>query len=99
MAAMTVLDKFEIAVVTSSSAWHSGGMRRRSLSALGGVESHSGICRQGAKSEKKLGIIIESHVLIGTFPLLTAHISQSGSRAATVSPPSHSRPVSLPPEE
>lgn len=45
VAAMTVLDKFEIAVVTSISAWDSGGIRRWSPSQLGRVESHGGIYR------------------------------------------------------
>jgi hypothetical protein len=98
VAAMTVLDKFEIAVITSSSAWDSGGMRRRSPSPLGGVESHDGICRQGTASEK-LGSIVGSHVLIETFPNLTARINQSESRAGTASPPIRSRSVSLPLEE
>lgn len=44
--AMTVLERFEIAVVTSISACASGGMRRESLSPLGGVESHTGTWRR-----------------------------------------------------
>ena len=44
--AMTVLERFEMAVVTSISACDSGGMRRKSLSPLGGVESHGGIWRK-----------------------------------------------------
>ena len=94
MAAITVLDRFEIAVVTSISAWDSGGMRRRSPS-QSGVESHGGICRQSTAGEK-LGIIVESHVLIGTCQGPTARISQLESRAGTVLPPSRSRSVSLP---
>lgn len=43
VAAMTVLDRFEIAVVTSISAWDSGGMRRWSPPIQGRVESHGGI--------------------------------------------------------
>jgi hypothetical protein len=54
VAAMTVLDKFEIAVVTSISVWDSGGMSRRSPSPRGGVESQCGICRQGAMNEKRI---------------------------------------------
>jgi hypothetical protein len=53
VAAMTVLDRFEIAVVTSISVWDSGGMSRRSPSPRGGVESHAGICRQGTRNEKR----------------------------------------------
>lgn len=44
--AMTVLERFEMAVVTSISACDSGGTRRKSRSPLGGVESHSGIWRR-----------------------------------------------------
>jgi hypothetical protein len=53
VAAMTVLERFEIAVVTSISAWDSGGMRRRSPSPRGGVESHGEICREGTRNEKR----------------------------------------------
>jgi hypothetical protein len=48
---------------------------------------------------KELGIIVESHVLIGTSQVLLARISQSGSRAGTVWPPNRSRSVSPPLEE
>jgi hypothetical protein len=98
VAAMTVLDRFEIAVITSISAWDSGGMRRWSPSPLGGAESHAGICRQGTAGEK-LGNITEPHVLIETYPNLTARITQSGSRVGTALPPIRSRSVSLPLEE
>ena len=99
VAAITVFDRFEIAVVTSISAWDSGGMRRRSPSPRCGVESHGGICRQVLGMRKELGIIVESHVLIGTSPVLSARITQSGSRAVIVLPPNRSRSVSLPLEE
>ena len=42
VAAITVLERFEIAAVTSISAWDPGGTRRRSHS--GGIESQGGIC-------------------------------------------------------
>jgi len=44
VAAMTVLERFEIAAVTSISAWDPGGTRRRSR--RGGVGSQGGICRE-----------------------------------------------------
>ena len=99
MAAITVLERFEIAVVTSISAWDSGGMRRRSPS-LSGVESHGGICRQSTANEQPRIICrVESHVLIGTYPDLVARISQSENRAGTALPPNRSRSISLPLEE
>jgi hypothetical protein len=50
-------------------------------------------------ASEKLRIIVGSHVLIGTYPDLTARISQSESREGTALPPSRSRSVSLPLEE
>ena len=97
VAAITVLERFEIAVVTSISAWDSGGMRRVSPS-LSGVESHGGICRQSTASEKPR-IIVESHVRIGTCPDLMARISQLETRVGTALPPNRNRLVSLPLEE
>jgi hypothetical protein len=51
------------------------------------------------RMRKELGIIVESHVLIGTSPGLTARITQSGSQAGTVLLPNRNRSVSLPLEE